>query len=72
MVVQYSRHTQFLPNRVKIYLLVVDLTLRKDRLNVLTNLLVICDMQSTNQVFYEVFQNKTANSYSSIGRGMIL
>jgi len=62
-VVPYSRYANYLPGRVKDYLLVEDLTLRKDRLNALANLLVTRDMQSINQAFYELFQNNTADPY---------
>lgn len=62
-VVPYSRYTKYLPGRIKDYLIVEDISLRKERLNALANLLVTRDMQSINQEFYELFQNKTEDPY---------
>lgn len=62
-VIGYSRYAKYLPGRVKDYLLVEDIQLRKTRLNTLANLLVTHDMKHINQAFYEVLSVPDGDPY---------
>lgn len=52
--VAYSRYKDYLPGRVRDYLLVDHLTIRRERLNALASLLVTHDMKRINEEFYEL------------------
>ncbi|MFP3470650.1 hypothetical protein R0J90_11465 [Micrococcus sp. SIMBA_144] len=62
-VIAYSRYEKYLPGRVKDYLLVEDIQLRKARLNTLANLLVTHDMKQINEAFYEVLSTAEEDPY---------
>ena len=62
-VISYSRYAKYLPGRIKDYLLVENIQLRKARLNTLANLLVTHDMKHINQEFYEVLSAPDADPY---------
>lgn len=62
-VIAYSRYTKYLPGRVKDYLLVEDIQLRKARLNTLANLLVTHDMKQINQEFYDILSTAEEDPY---------
>ncbi|WP_421662234.1 hypothetical protein [Lysinibacillus telephonicus] len=53
-VIGHSRYTPYLPTRIKEYLTVPSLALRKQRLNELLTLLVTHDMKEIDQNFYEL------------------
>lgn len=53
-VAEYSRYTKYLPGRIKEFLLVDNLIIRRKRLNSLASLLVSRDMKSINEEFYEL------------------
>lgn len=50
----YSRYRDYLPGRVKEFLLVENLVIRKKRLESIINLLVTYDMKQINEEFYEL------------------
>ena len=52
-VIEHSRYTPYLPTRIKEYLTVPSLALRKQRLNELITLLVNYDMKEIDLNFYE-------------------
>ncbi len=52
-VIGYSRYTPYLPTRIKEYLTVPSLALRKQRINQLITLLVNHDMKEIDQNFYD-------------------
>lgn len=62
-VVAYSRYQKYLPGRVKDYLLVEDLKLRRERLGELISLLVTHDMKRINEEFYDLISEKNGNPY---------
>lgn len=62
-VVPYSRYNKYLPGRVRDYLLVDDLTLRKERLKELVSLLVTHDMKRINEEFYDLISGENGNPY---------
>ena len=62
-VVPYSRYQKYLPGRVNDYLLVEDLTIRKERLIELVNLLVTHDMKRINEEFYDLISGKNENPF---------
>ena len=53
-VVEYSRYTKYLPGRIKEFLLVENLIIRRQRLDGLANLLVTHDMKVINENFYDL------------------
>lgn len=53
-VVGYSRYQKYLPGRLKDYLLVESIQIRKKRLNEMLNLLVRYDLKAINENFYEL------------------
>lgn len=53
-VVEYSRYKKYLPGRVKNFLLVDNLIVRRKRLNCLASLLVSHDMKCINEEFFEL------------------
>lgn len=53
-VVGYSRYQKYLPGRIKDYLLVESIQIRKKRLNEMLNLLVRYDLKAINENFYEL------------------
>ena len=53
-VIGHSRYTPYLPTRIKEYLTVPSLALRKQRINELLTLLVTHDMKEIDQNFYEL------------------
>lgn len=53
-VVEYSRYTKYLPGRVKEFLLVENLIIRRKRLDGLASLLISHDMKGINENFYEL------------------
>lgn len=62
-VVAYSRYQRYLPGRIKDYLMVDDLSLRKDRLKELVNLLVTHDMKRINEEFYGLISDQNGDPY---------
>ncbi len=52
----YSRYEKYLPARVRDYLLVDNLIIRRERLMELTNLLVTHDMKQINETFYDLIE----------------
>lgn len=60
-VVEYSRYNKYLPGRIKEFLLVDNLIIRRKRLESLASLLVSYDMKRLNEEFYELIaQEKLA------------
>ena len=53
-VVEYSRYNKYLPGRIKEFLLVDNLIIRRKRLEGLASLLVSHDMKKINEEFYEL------------------
>lgn len=51
---EYSRYKKYLPGRVKNFLLVDNLIVRRKRLNCLASLLVSHDMKCINEEFFEL------------------
>ncbi|WEG13407.1 IS21 family transposase [Pullulanibacillus sp. KACC 23026] len=62
-IVAYSRYQRYLPGRIKDYLMVDDLSLRKDRLKELVNLLVTHDMKRINEEFYDLISEQNGDPY---------
>nr|WP_316245660.1 IS21 family transposase [Robertmurraya massiliosenegalensis] len=52
--VSYSRYKDYLPGRVKDYLLVDHLAIRRERLKAVAGLLITYDMKRINEEFYEL------------------
>ncbi|GFZ87002.1 transposase [Compostibacillus humi] len=61
-VVEYSRYNKYLPGRIKEFLLVDNLNIRRKRLESLASLLVSYDLKRINEEFYELIaQDKLAS-----------
>lgn len=61
--VDYSRYNSYLPGRIKEFLSVENLIIRRKRLNALASLLVTHDMKTINEEFYELIdQEKLPNN----------
>jgi hypothetical protein len=57
-VLNYSRYRDYLPGRIKEYLLVDNLVMRRDRLKAIVNLLVTHDMKRINEEFYDLISQE--------------
>lgn len=55
-VVEYSRYHKYLPGRIKEFLLVDNLIIRRKRLEALASLLVTYDMKRINEEFYDLIE----------------
>ena len=62
-VVSYSRYNKYLPGRVKDYITVDDLNLRRARLKELASMLVTHDMKRINEEFYDLISEQNGNPY---------
>lgn len=57
--VTYSRFSTYLPGRIYEYVSISNLTIRKERLNWILNLLVTHEMSQINEEFYELLSSQT-------------
>jgi transposase len=57
-VIEYSRYRDYLPGRIKDFLLVDNLLIRRKRLEGLATLLVTHDMKKINEEFYELISQE--------------
>lgn len=66
-VINYSRYSNYLPGRIREYLSIDNLNLRKERLSVIISLLTTNDINEINERFYELItkQNEGENRESS-------
>lgn len=74
-VIEYSRYRDYLPGRIKDFLLVDNLLIRRKRLEGLATLLVTHDMKKINEEFYELISHEKLpeeiTHMKSIGVNMI-
>ncbi|MFD2628917.1 IS21 family transposase, partial [Oceanobacillus kapialis] len=63
--VPYSRYNPYLPGRIAAYLSIEPLTLRKERLHWLINLLIQYDMEEVNDKFYDLLQQQSERTFDS-------
>lgn len=57
-VVNHSRYSEYLPGRIREYLIIPDLDIRKERLKWLIGLLATREMNEINEQFYELLGNQ--------------
>ncbi|AQQ55541.1 IS21 family transposase [Planococcus lenghuensis] len=60
--VPYSRFAPYLPGRIREYLAITDLSLRKDRLKWLIAQLITRDMEEINEHFYDLLGEQTEDT----------
>lgn len=58
----YSRYNEYLPGRIRNYLMVDNLAIRQERLKALATLLVTNDMKGINSNFYELIEEEKFGS----------
>jgi transposase len=58
----YSRYNEYLPGRIRNYLMVDNLAIRQERLKALATLLVTNDMKGINSNFYELIEEERFGS----------
>ncbi|WP_245894085.1 IS21 family transposase [Salsuginibacillus halophilus] len=63
-VVNHSRYTAYLPGRLRNYLLTHDLSVRKQRIRWMIQLLVKHDIQAINEQFYDLMAQEEAPDHS--------
>jgi len=64
-VLNYSRYCDYLPGRVKEFLLTDNLLIRRKRLESLSTLLVTYDMKRINEEFYDLIEKERLNGDSN-------
>jgi hypothetical protein len=64
-VLNYSRYRDYLPGRVKEFLLTDNLLIRRKRLESLTALLITHDMKRINEEFYDLIEKDQLNGDSN-------
>jgi transposase len=64
-VLNYSRYRDYLPGRVKEFLLTDNLLIRRNRLESVANLLVTHDMKRINEEFYDLIEKDRLNGDSN-------
>lgn len=70
--VAYSRYKEYLPGRVRDFVLVENLIIRKDRLNAIASLLITHDMKQINEEFYDLIaQQKLGAEEDPYGINMV-